>query len=157
MSDWRSIVSEYYERHLADQGPLVLGQPATVGDLDLLNKKTGFRMPPEFRSFYSEFNGFGIDRDGETEWFFVHTSEIPNLTADTRSWIEETHPEVAKRYVAVVNWWNGDSSGYLFAESGEPLDGFFMFEHESYEFEPEQDWREFLTTVDSSLRDFFTE
>ena len=103
MSDWRSIVSEYYERYFADQGSLVLGQPATVEDLDLLDKKTGIRMPPEFRSFYSELNGFGIDRDGETEWFFVHTSEIPNLTADTRSWIEETHPEVAKRYIAVVN------------------------------------------------------
>ncbi len=158
MSEWRPLITEFYKLdHADDPDSLELGQPATAEDFDSLDKEVGFKMPPEFRSFYAEFNGFGTNRDGETDWFFVPISGIPSLTAGIRDWIQETHPEIAKRYVAVVDWGNGDSSGYLFSESGEPLDGFFIFEHESYEFEADQDWREFIIPVDSSIRDFLTE
>ena len=37
---------------------------------------------------------------------------------------------------------------------GAPLGGFFIFEHESYEFEADQDWREFIIPADSSIRGF---
>ncbi|MEZ5324857.1 MAG: SMI1/KNR4 family protein [Verrucomicrobiales bacterium] len=158
MSDWRPLITEFYKLdHADDPDSLELGQPATTDELDSLDKELGFNMPPEFRSFYGEFNGFGTKRDGETDWFFVPISAIPSLTAGIRYWFQETHPEIAKRYVAVVDWGNGDSSGYLFSETGEPLEGFFIFEHESYEFEADQDWRDFIVPVDSSIHDFLTE
>ena len=157
MSDWRPLVTEFYKiDHGDDPDSLELGQPATAEDFDALEKELGFTMPEEFRSFYGQFNGFGTDLDGETDWFFVPISRIPSLTAEIRDWFEETHPDIAKRYVAAVDWGNGDSSGYLFSESGVPLDGFFIFEHEMYEFEAGQDWREFIAPVDSSIRDFLT-
>lgn len=158
MSEWRPLITGFYKiDHADDPDSLELGQPATANDFDSLDKALGLKMPAEFRSFYGEFNGFGTKRDGETDWFFVPISDIPKFTARIRDWFEETHPEIAKRYVAVVDWGNGDSSGYLFSEAGEPLEGFFIFEHESYEFEADQDWREFMIPVDSSIRGFLTE
>ncbi|MBL9153880.1 MAG: SMI1/KNR4 family protein [Verrucomicrobiales bacterium] len=158
MNEWRPLINEYYKlAHTDDPNSLELGKPATTEELDSLDKELGFKMPPEFRSFYGEFNGFGTKRDDETDWFFVPISAIPNLTAVIRDWFKETHPEIARRYVAVVDWGNGDSSGYLFSEAGDPLEGFFIFEHESYEFEADQDWREFIIPVNSSIRNFLTE
>ena len=154
MSKWLPLITEFYKLYHTDPYSLELGPPATAKDLDSLDKEVGFRMTAEFRSFYGEFNGFGTKRDGEVDWCFVPISEIPSLTAGVRDWFEETHPDIAKRYVAVVDWGNGDSSGYLFSEFGEPLEGFFIFEHESYEFEVDQDWREFIIPVDSSIREF---
>ncbi len=157
MSEWRQVITEFHKLdHPDDPDSLELGQPVSSKEFDSLDKQIGFKMPPEFRSFYREFNGFGTKQDGETDWFFVPISIIPSLTANIRDWIQETHPEIAKRYVAVVDWGNGDLSGYLFSESGEPLDGFFIFEHESYEFEDAQDWREFIIPLDSSIRDFLS-
>lgn len=158
MSEWQLLITEFYKLgHADDLDSLELGRPATTDDLDSLDRELGFKLPSEFRSFYGEFNGFGTKRDGETDWFFVPISAIPSLTTSAREWFQETHPAIAKRYIAVVDWGSGDSSGYLFSETGEPLEGIFIFEHESYEFEADQDWREFLIPVDSSIRNFLTE
>ena len=62
-----------------------------------------------------------------------------------------------KSFVPFVDWGNGDASGYVFSESGIPLPGIFIFEHDNYDFEEDQDWKEFLIPVDSTICAFLTE
>ena len=159
MSDWNQLVTEFYKIDHADEpDSLVLGAPASDEVLDALASNLGFALPIEFRSFYGTYDGFGTKHDdGTTDWFFAPTANIPELTEEIRDWYQETHPEIAARFVSFVDWGNGDSSGYLFSEAGAPLDGVYIFEHESYEFEEGQDWGEFLIPVDKSIRDFLAE
>lgn len=158
MTEWnKSIVAFHNLDNAAARDSLILGSPATIDSIAEFEKAIGFSMPEEFKSLYSEHDGFGTSRHGEAEWFFLPLSELPEHAAEVRDWFQETHPEIAKRFVPFVDWGNGDASGYVFSASGIPEPGIFMFEHESYEFEEDQDWREFLVPVDASIRDFLTE
>lgn len=158
MSDWRKIIVAFHKLDNTDNpDSLVLGSPATAVSIAEFEKTVGYSMPEEFKTLYSEYDGFGTTREGEVEWFFLPLSKLPGHATEVRDWFQETHPEIAKRFVPFVDWGSGDASGYLFSESGVPEPGVFMFEHESYEFEKDQDWREFLIPVDGSIRAFLTE
>ncbi len=158
MSDWYQNILDFHNLDNADNpDSLVLGSPATNASIAELEKATGYAMPNEFRQLYLEFDGFGTSRDGETEWFFVPISKLDAHLSEVRDWFQDTHPEIAERFVSFVDWRCGDASGYIFTESGLPEPGIFMFEHERYEFDAEQDWREFLVPVDDTIRTFLTE
>ncbi len=74
-------------------------------------------MPNEFKALYSEFDGFGTLRDGEVDWFFLPLSKLPEHANGVRSWIQKTHPEIAKRFVPFVDWGNGEASVAAAAET----------------------------------------
>ena len=158
MSKWHKKIIAFHKLDNANNPEsLVLGSPATAATIAEFEKAVCYSMPDEFKALYSEFDGFGTSRDGGVDWFFLPLSKLPDHAVEVRGWFEETHPEVAKRFVPFVDWGNGDASGYVFSESGIPEPGVFMFEHESYEFEEDQDWRTFLVPVDASIRDFLTQ
>lgn len=158
MSEWHKNISAFHKLDNADDpDSLVLGPPASAASIAEFEKAVGYTMPDEFKQLYAEFDGFGTNRDGETDWFFLPVSKLPEHASEVRDWFQETHPGIAKRFVPFVDWGNGDASGYVFSETGIPLPGIFIFEHESYEFEEDQDWEEFLIPVDSSIRGFLTE
>lgn len=158
MSDWHKSIVAFHKVDNADHPEsLVLGTPATAASIAEFEKGIGHAMPDEFKQLYSEYDGFGTLREGETAWFFLPIAKLPELAAQVRDWFQETHPEIAKRFVPFVDWGNGDASGYVFSESGVPEPGIFMFEHESYEFEGDQDWEEFLVPVDASIRAFLND
>jgi hypothetical protein len=157
MSDWYQIISAAHQLdHPEAPDSLVLGAPADAVSIAAFEKAIGYCLPEEFKELYLKYDGFG--RSGKTEvcWFFLPMSELPRHVAEVREWFQETHPEIARRYVPFVDWGDGDASGYLFSESGVPEQAIFMFEHESYEFEKDQDWRDFLMPVDKSIRDLIT-
>ena len=158
MSDWHKSITAFHKVDNADNpDSLVLGPPASSALIAEFEKQIGFTMPDEFKQLYTEYDGFGTSRDGETAWFFLPISKLPEHASGVRDWFQETHPEIAKRFVPFVDWGNGDASGYIFSDSGTPLPAIFMFEHESYEFEEDQDWEEFLVPVDTTIRSFLTE
>lgn len=158
MSEWHKRIVVFHKLDNADDpDSLVLGSPASAASIAEFEKSIGYSMPNEFKQLYSEYDGFGTSREGETDWFFLPISKLPEHASEIRDWFQETHPELAKRFVPFVDWGNGDASGYVFSETGTLLPGIFIFEHESYEFEDDQDWEEFLIPVDSSIRAFLTE
>ena len=158
MSEWHKSIVAFHKLDNADNpDSLVLGSPATAASIAEFEKAIGYSMPNEFKQLYSEYDGFGTSSDGETNWFFLPISKLPEHASEVRDWFQETHPEHAKRFVPFVDWGNGDATGYVFSETGTLLPGIFIFEHESYEFEEDQDWEEFLIPVDSTIRAFLTE
>jgi len=158
MSEWHKNIVAFHKLDNADDPEsLVLGPPASAASIAEFEKAIGYKLPDEFKQLYTEYDGFGTSRDGETDWLFLPVKKLSEHATEVRDWIQKTHPEIAKRFAPFVDWGNGEASGYVFSETGIPLPGIFIFEHESYEFEEEQDWKEFLIPVDSSIRDFLTE
>lgn len=156
MSEWkRCIISFHKLDHSGDPGSLVLGEPATAGSIGEFERSIGYSMPDEFKAIYSEFDGFGAANGGTIDWFFVPLARLPDYVSEVRDWFQVTHPEVAKRFVPFGGWESGDAIGYIFSDEGVPDPGIFIFEHENYEFNEGQDWREFIIPVSSSIHDFF--
>lgn len=158
MTEWnKSIIAFHNLDYADDPDSLVLGSPASAASIAEFEKAIGYSMPEEFKTLYSEYDGFGTTGEGEVDWFFLPLAKLPALASEVRDSFHETHPQIAKRFVPFADWGNGDASGYLFSESGVPELGIFIFEHESYNFEENQDWREFLFPVDESIHDFLNE
>ena len=158
MSEWQHNILKFHKLDNADNpDSLVLGEPASGESIAEFEKTIGFSMPEEFKQLYSEYDGFGTKRNGEIDWFFLPLSKISNHATEVRDWFQDTHPDIAKRFVPFVDWGNGDASGYVYSVAGVPEPAIFIFEHEGYEFENNQDWRDFLLPVDSSIRTFLTE
>lgn len=155
MSDWHQDIINHHKLDYADAPDSIrLGKPATREALQAFEKSVGHTLPEEFHELYGQYDGYGNEGEDGIDWFFVPLELLPEHVAGTRGWFQETHPELAARFVPFVDWGTGDASGYLFTESGALEQGIYMFEHEAYEFEKEQDWSEFLFPVDDNLRDF---
>lgn len=138
---------------------LVTGPPASDETLANLETALGFKLPPEFRSFYSSLDGFGIasaDDPNDVSWFFRPCEQIVQFSTDVRGWFKETHERCAKRFFPFIDWSNGDGIGYMLDESGEPIDGVFEFNHELYKFDSAQDVNEFLRHVPAGIQDFLS-
>lgn len=158
MANWDSIVRSHHQRAHRDDGYELVANPGvTDEELRLMENRLGFQFPVEMREFYSTFNGFGVqsaNSPGEVYWFFRPLEELPEFTENIRQWFQETHADIASRYFPFVDWANGDGIGYLVNSTGEVLPGLVSFEHESYDFDEDQDAEEFLTTVPISLEEF---
>ncbi|MEZ5326426.1 MAG: hypothetical protein R3F19_15355 [Verrucomicrobiales bacterium] len=94
--------------------------------------------------------------DGEVMWHFTPIEQIPMITEDSRGWFRETHPNIANRYVAFQDYGNGDTSGYLFDKHLKSVIGIYIFEHESYEFDEDQNWEEFVRETDSAIEGYLS-
>lgn len=156
MSDWHQDIINHHKLDYADTPESIrLGKPATAEAIRAFEKSSaGHTLPEEFHSLYQQFDGYGNESGDGIDWFFVPLELLPEHVAGVRGWLQETHPDLASRFVPFVDWGSGDASGYLFTESGALEPGIYMFEHESYESDAGQDWNEFLFPVDEDLRDF---
>lgn len=156
--DWRKHVSVFHALDHADEPEsLILGNPADAVAVAEWEKFVGRAMPEEFRSFYTTHDGFGAEFDDEVEWFFLPLAMMPEFATEIRGTFEGTHPDLAKRFVPFADWGTGDACGYLYGESGEREEGIYLFEHESYDYDAEQDWNEFLYVTDETIVTFLTE
>lgn len=157
MNSWYTLVSKFHAQDNSDcPESLVLGDSNSLSDIAKIETRIGYTLPKEFKSFYTEYDGFGTNSEEGTDWFITPIESIQSTTDEARDWFAETHPDLAKRFVAFIDWGCGDYCGYLFTDDGDALDGIYTFEHESYEFEDDQDWAEFIQPLDSSLKDFLT-
>ena len=145
--DWKQLARDRY----APTEELIFGSGATQQQWKELEEKGVIEWPTEFRSLYNEFNGFAHGSSEEPEWLLVPLNQTPSLTAHIRSWFQETHPDQAARFVAFIDWGNGDATGYMMMNGGGWVDGLYTFNHEFYEFEAKQDWQEFLIKEYSSI------
>jgi len=164
MSSWQELVAEYYKIDHQDPDTLVIGVATSKKRLDRLEKVLGVSLPAEFRDFYSLHDGFGTKKsDGSIDWFFEPIANIPKWTATSSVFFAETHPKLAARFVAFINWsefnrngYLGSSSGYIFDESKKSDGEIYVFEPDLYEVDEDQDSSDFLYHQDGPIREFLT-
>jgi hypothetical protein len=154
MKNWKNLVYEFRRQddpNLTD--PIEFGMGVSDLDFDYYSSSFGVMFPEDFRECYGQLNGFGFPKAGDIDWFLFPLELISELQMKFKKTVEATHPSLGARYIPIVNWGNGDLSGYL--KIGGILDSrIFMFEHESYAAEEGQNEGEFIVECDSSLYDF---
>lgn len=105
MSEWHKNIVAFHKLDNADDpDSLVLGSPANAAAIAVFEKTVGYSMPEEFKTLYSEYDGFGTTRKGEVDWFFLPLSKLPGHATEVRDGFQETHPEIAKRFVPSIRW-----------------------------------------------------
>jgi hypothetical protein len=158
MPDWVQIVESHHAKSHPNDGYRLVTRPsASHYTLDALKRSLGFEFPAEFRSLYLVFDGIGVshrNEPDETWWLFLPTDQIESFCIDVRKWFRDTHEKYANRFFPFIDFANGDGMGYIVDEAGNPLDGLFCFEHESYRFDESQDVNEFLSHVPVSIEEF---
>ena len=149
-SNWKRLLEEQHNVSIdGDESiSLLTGPPASGESLDLLEKKFGVDFPDEFRSFYSQHNGYGqtYERDGsvEKDWLILPMERM--TTFDTLSdWKTEAHREAAKKLLVIIDFGTGDVAGYKLNESGGIISSeLHVFSHERIDFDPNQNPQEFI-------------
>lgn len=159
MNKWNKAAKHFFE--ISDPTGAFFHCAKEGNDLETISKieaKIGVGFPDELRDFYQHFNGLGMSEDeSELPRFIPPVEHLPELVKSARSWLSKTHSQLAARYLPVVDWENGDSSGYLLDENGVYLPHFFIFNHELYQDDAEQDGSEFLQPMTSSLLSFLAD
>ena len=108
MSEWHKSIVTFHKLDNADNPESrVLGSPANAASIAECEKAVGHSMPEEFKTLYSEYDRFGTTRKGEIDWFFLPLSKLPGHATEVRDGFQETHPEIAKRFVPSTRWLPG--------------------------------------------------
>ncbi len=157
--NWREVVSRHHEwAHRDDDCVLLMPDPSDEKRLVDKLGSLGFPRVEEFESFYRSVDGYGSkwNVDDEDSWLFVPVDQLPTAVKHGRDWFLKTHPDIAERFFAFINWGNGDYSGYLLDETGGCDGRIYTFEHEMFEFDEKQDWRDFLDSYYDSILDFLS-
>ena len=146
---WKELIAR---RWAASPSEMHWGDPADDVAFAALERLLGLPMPAEFVELYSCFNGVGFlfDSGRQVDWLITPILQIPRLQSDLAKWFEGTHPNLGRRILPLVDSGCGDVEGFAF-EDGQLVAGFFNFEHEAYEFEEGQDWREFIVKKGDSM------
>lgn len=159
MADWQEIIHDNHENNHSDDGyELVTMPPADEAAILELEKTLGIEFPYEFHEMYQVCDGFGLTTEGHdrVSWNFYPLAMIPAFVVFVRSFFEETHSDIARRFFPFHDWGNGDASGYFTSESGYVLSGFYKYDHERYRYDSSQDHNEFIDSVYDSVEDFLT-
>lgn len=148
----KKLISQYYaSSQIAD---VHFGPPADADSITRL-KNIHPSFPADLIAVYQECNGFGVKEGDEVEWLLMPIEKLQDFVANCRSTWEETHPLMASKFVPVFDWGNGDVSGYLPLEIA-PANTIYTWDHELYEYDAAQDWREFLVETESSIEDLLS-
>jgi len=152
---WRTIIENQHKRnHPKNEYKLIFRDGCIDSDIRDIEQSLSVSFPKELSDLYTDFDGFGKSAEGgNTLWFFVPLPQLINFVGEVRDWFEETHSSIAKRFLPVFDWGSGDSVGYLYNNAGE-VDGLYEFNHELYEFDESQDWKEFLIKDSKNITDF---
>lgn len=148
----KKLISQYYASSQIED--VHFGPPADADSMDRLNKLHP-SFPADLIAVYQECNGFGVKEGGEVEWLLMPIENLQDFIARYRSTWEETHPLMASKFVPVFDWGNGDVSGYLPLEI-DATNAIYTWDHELYEYDAAQDWREFLVETESSVKDLLS-
>ena len=153
MKDWTEAVKTYHDWSQEDSDyTLAINGPAQESELERICGKINFPITAEFREFYLQVDGFGSQmEEGEVYWLLVPSAHLELTVEVGRDWMNDTHPEVAQRFFAFIDWSSGDFTGYLKSEDGELLPGLWEFSHEYFLHDSTQDYNDFLIQTDSSI------
>ena len=156
MPNWKKAVKQFFANsdpngeffHCAPDG-------AAETTINTIAKKLKTELPSELREFYGQFNGIGLTNDeSECPNFIPPIEYLPKFIKTARLAFPKSHKQYAARYLPVVDWENGDTSGYLLDEDGAFIDCLVMFNHELCTGEKTQDINDFLSPVADSLYGF---
>lgn len=159
MRNWKKAVAQFFHNSDPD-GEYFHCAPerASTKTISSVVKKLRTDIPDELREFYEQFNGVGLTGDdSESPNFIPPIEQLPDFVKSARSLFPKSHKKYADRYLPVVDWGNGDTSGYMFDEGGTFIDCLFMFNHETCTNEASQDVNEYLTPVAENLYGFLSE
>jgi hypothetical protein len=158
MADWLNIISNRYAEAVANDGDeLLLSPGATREQIDQRCGALGFVPPSDFRELYATCNGFGVRELKQPDtpcWFFYPLEQMSEFCERIRAGFAETHPEEAARFFPFIDFEDGDGVGYCVDEEGQLLEGLFLFEHEAYEGEEDQEPSDFLVRVPMTVQQF---
>ena len=147
MTDWKNLLTRYFDSDPCDGAEMKFGPPATNEELDKVEQQFGFLFPAEFRSLYSTCNGYAVVFDNKHEealWEFRPLSDLKRFVGEYQDSIASTHREISGQFFPFYDWSTGDSAGYLVGAGSELLPGIYDFHHERYGFDETQDYNEFL-------------
>lgn len=153
--DWKKIVTEYYKSDASlDAESIVFGSPSTDIQILLLKENCPF-LPDETIDLYRECNGFGCMENGIMEWLLIPIESIDHFKKEVCSIFAITHPDLARNYVPIFDWGDGNVSGYLNKKLSNRKN-IYTFEHESYKSDSTQKWGEFISLDYTSLKKLFS-
>ena len=157
MPNWKQAVDQFF-KHSDPEGGFFHCAEDGVGKskISQFEKKLNIKFPDELREFYSNYNGIGLTNDEEEYPNFIPPLEHLNaFVKSARKSFPKSHKAFANRYLPVVDWENGDTSGYVLGEDGEFVDAFFMFEHELCNSQT-SDVNDFMVPIADSLHAFLS-
>ncbi len=155
MNKWDKLLTERHRRYYDEQihGVLHMNKGMAKSAIEPFRSLTGYAWCDEFFSLYARHDGIGIQgADNVTTWSFVPTTELIAFKQSVCGWFQDTHAVAAAKFFPFFDWGNGDAIGYIDLEGVETL--LFIFDHESYEFDPDQEVTEFLKPSYESIADF---
>ena len=150
MQDWKQVIREHYAvAYDPTEFALSLHPPATLDQLEALERSLGFKFPDEWQSLYKTTNGFGvvpIKQPDFTSDLFPSIDLLPAFINNVQDWISPTHPDVATSFIPVLDFDNGDAIGYLRGDESHAL---HMFNHEACQDDTNQDSTDFLFPIEA--------
>lgn len=148
MQDWTQVIQEHYAvAYDPAEFSMSLNPPATLKQIEDLERSLGFTFPEEWHALYKTTNGLGVVPKKQPTFvsdLFPSIEHLPAFIATSRDWISPTHPHVALRYIPVLDFVNGDTIGYCTDDESATL---YLFNHESKGNDPEQDTVDFLYPI----------
>jgi hypothetical protein len=159
MNNWQETIDTFFQcsdpsndfRHLALPGASAKAIAETEATL-------GLTLPTELGEFYSCFNGIGMATDDEPDIprLIPSLDQLATVITAGRSWLKETHPDWANRFLPFLDLENGDYTGYCLDENGQWMPCVVTFLHEYYQFDADQDIDEFLVESADSLKAYLS-
>ena len=154
---WASAIAQIEtDLVVSEEASLFLGEAVTEEQISKFEDSLGVTLPSDFKSLYTEVNGIGSEEKGEIMWFFVPLQNLTSFKEEAIDWFHESHPDLANRFLPFISWGNGDYSGYLILDDSTISSQIYIFEHESYEFEAQQDSAEFMLAESESIKTFLS-
>lgn len=155
MTNWKRIVDDFFRmsdpdgeyEHYAPSG----ASEATIAELE---SEIGVELPQELRDFYANYDGIGLvtrDEEAPMPLFIRPTTELAGFIRQCQSIIRDTHPIHAEHFFPFIDWYNGDSSGFMLNASRQLVDGVFTFSHERYSYDAAQDVNDFIQPHSDSI------
>lgn len=155
--DWISLFKAKYEQDFKNDGYfLFFPEPRELKAIRIALSEVFFVIPNEIEDFYLQSNGVKIvsGENGKENalWHIPPISQLKEFVYSGKDWMLETHPDIAQRFVPIISWFNGDYAGYLLSEDLSSLEGFFEFNHEVFDFDECQNYKDFLKFIGDDFR-----
>lgn len=155
MNKWDKLLTERHRKYYDERihGALLMNKGLAKSAIEPFKRLTRYAWCDDFFGLYARHDGVGLQQpDNITNWMFVPTAELMAFKQSICGWFQDTHAVLAAKFFPFFDWANGDAIGFLDVEGVENV--LFEFEHESYEFDPDQEVTEFLKPSYESIADF---
>lgn len=151
MKNWTESIYKYYKRFYQPGGfGLVMGGVPSAGDMKHLCDMALHKLPEDIIEIYSLHNGFGIMVGSEINWILVPICDLVGFQESCKDWFAETHPCLSDKVFPFLDWGSGDFLMLMRGDVGF-LPEVYEFEHESFDVDANQPWREFVKPAIKSL------